>query len=413
MGQVCFHQFLQKNIGKLSESYAWDVILLNLEEVFNVTNPIELLNCDDGEAPTPIATPLGTEKSAEGLNSSTMASIGDLVASTSNTLQAVIAEGTKSAKILGPSLTLDELDFEKTIIKCVTHIEVLHSVKELCLTQLIESASEPPSTTTPQIGTIPTPSSLIPTVHTSLKSIPIPYLTRILNCVYTSYTIARSFNANHSLRQRIYRKGLVQQMPNLAKQETISMTVYIRLLFSAYKVHGDLQEEKDEGANLAERLGGALTDVLERFVLFLVDPGLNARDVTLWAPVVVCIFRELVGMDSWWGRGTRVVRNPSVPHVPTFADGRSRSFISESEDGLKEEDLEGGIVNGFGHGGGSGLIVGTVRLEPCKPCLVLKRQLPRFFRLGIRLMSVERADVRLALQEFMERVGDLLIEKLN
>jgi brefeldin A-inhibited guanine nucleotide-exchange protein len=39
----------------------------------------------------------------------------------------------------------------------------------------------------------------------------------------------------------------------------------------------------------------------------------------------------------------------------------------------------------------------------------LRRELPDYFRLAIRLVGVERTDVRVALQEFMGRVGELLV----
>jgi hypothetical protein len=47
---------------------------------------------------------------------------------------------------------------------------------------------------------------------------------------------------------------------------------------------------------------------------------------------------------------------------------------------------------------------------PSKSFDPLKKHLPLFFKLGIKIMNVDRPDVRAILQEFLEKVGDKYIK---
>ncbi|KAJ3297374.1 guanine nucleotide exchange protein for ADP-robosylation factor [Blyttiomyces sp. JEL0837] len=366
--QICLHQFIQSNIGKFGKANCWDMITDAVAEAFGFTAPAELLNCEyeggrAGEIPTPLS-PM----------SSSSVNLGNLLSNMSEVLAVTVADGIAAAKSLGEPLPLSDLDFELTIIKCVTHIEVLQSLRDIALTQLVavppQSQTRPQSPGSVEQSVLTNTSGKNQRIHLAITIMPAKSRERILQLVYDSYAIARAFNADYDLRHAIWRKGLVQQMPNLVKQETIALSTHIRILFAIYRHYGDPEETErpQESASMAKVLSMLVRDTLdvfERFVLFLTEPQQNNRDIVLWSPVIVMIVKELLAMEMWWHtEGNRV-------------------------DEGKEEDIQG--IKG-------------------PKCLSLKKMLPKYFRLGIRMMSVDRVDVRSSLQTFLEKVSDELFE---
>jgi brefeldin A-inhibited guanine nucleotide-exchange protein len=345
-----------------------------LERAFVLTTPAELLNCDYGLGSIP-----STPKSASVLGTS--ASMTSLLEDLAQVCSMVTSHGTTAAQKIGEPIPLANLDFGLTIIKCVTHIEVLQTIREVALTQLVQ---KPRMSMNSPVAVVRTPSAPStspakpPHICLAITILPIDIRYRILDLLYDSYSIARAFNENYNLRQAIFRKGLVQNMPNLVRQETISLSSYIQILFAIYRLEGDpddaaslglltrTEQEMElmrQGVNMLIR---NTLDVIERFVVLTVDQQHNGREISLWSPVVIMIFRELLSFERWWGAtATQVLA------------------LTASDAGDEAK-----------------------KVYP--KCLMMKRQLPKFFRLGIRMMSVERLDVRQVLQEFMERVGDEL-----
>ncbi|KAJ3202735.1 guanine nucleotide exchange protein for ADP-robosylation factor, partial [Dinochytrium kinnereticum] len=372
-GQICLHQFIQKNIGKFGKADSWNLVTDAIESAFQITSPCELLNCDYGPKST---TPLPMSPASPAPGNSTLADI--------------IALGREAAARMAPRTTLDTLDFEHTIVKCVTHIELIQAIRDVALTELIEASTSASRWTSTSMGngvvsskdlaTLQPPGPVIGAASplpvdrsrtiVAITIVPRDHRKRWLACIRESYAVARSFNADNDLRYAIWRRGLVQQMPNLVKQETISLAAHIRLLFAVYRVVGDVEAPIAEGSaavfDIGEELIRHTLDVLERFVSFLTldasgsQQQHNARDVALWGPVVVVIYQELLSMEGWWGVG---------------AFGRRLSVTGETPEGT----------------------VG---------CEKLKRKLPLFFRLAIKMLNADKAEVRSVLQAFMERVAD-------
>ncbi|KAJ3232185.1 Brefeldin A-inhibited guanine nucleotide-exchange protein 2 [Chytriomyces hyalinus] len=340
-GQICMHQFIQRNVAKFGQLGCWPPVIDAIENAFRMTNPYELVNCDFSSMKVLPELPASMIMN--------VASLGSIQANAVGVLAEVVAEGTATAKAHGAFVSLESLDFNQTVIKCSVHIELLQSIRDALLL-LVDGESS-----TLAINTIPGADR-----------------ERVLACLRDSYTVARSFNANYHLRYSIWKKRLVQQLPNLIKQETISIGSHIKVLFAIYRAEGDVNEtvvkRDSEAVARADRNVNMLVtetvDILERYVMMLGDAQVNATNIALWSPVVVLVFRELYAMDCWW------------------KSGRQKR---KGEDALEE----GGAVSGA-------------------KCLVLKKQLPKLFRLGIRMMGVDRADVRQALQGFIERVGEEL-----
>ncbi|KAJ3097757.1 Brefeldin A-inhibited guanine nucleotide-exchange protein 2 [Phlyctochytrium planicorne] len=384
-GQICLHQFIQKNVGRFGKADCWNLVTDAIESAFEITSPCELLNCDYG----------AKGNSAYPMSPSTPISAKEI----SPALAEVLAIGREAALRMAPKTTLETLDFEHTIVKCVTHIEMIQAIRDIALTELIEAGSgsrrtsavrresTSSATTTSTSNGLLAPSTPVQTsladpgrIRVAITIVPRPHRNRWLKCIRESYAVARAFNADHDLRYAIWRRGLVQQMPNLVKQETISLATHIRLLFAVYRAVGDAEfapaasnlnvpgsvENSEPVAifDVGEELIRHCMDVLERFVGFLQagaeSPQHNARDVALWGPVVVVIYQELLNMDGWWG------------------------------------------VGGFGRR----LSVTGLPPEGEVSCERLKKKLPIFFRLGIKMLNADKADVRAVLQAFMERVAD-------
>ncbi|KAJ3056406.1 Brefeldin A-inhibited guanine nucleotide-exchange protein 2 [Rhizophlyctis rosea] len=386
-GGICLQQFLKTNVGKFEKAKCWDLITDSLERSFRVTMPAELLCCE-----------YGADKGAGNTSPISTSSVGAGGSLNDKTvpvpLEEVVGIGVRAAQEVGKQVTLDTLDFQHTIIKCVTHLELVQNVAEIALMRILdarkpvstESNSSQPNgnaftngvdetialsvTSTTSPTTLSAKSSSTPRFALTITLVPPPHRGRWLKCLYNSYAVARAFNADYDLRYAIYRRGLVPQMPHLVKQETVSVATYLRVLFAVYRAQGDSEGDGDMGVSSAGRgdttddpgtaLARETLDVFERYVDFLVDQQKNARDIGLWSPVVVIIFKELLAMEGWW----------------TTGGGRNVNDDSVSTSG----------------------------------CLGLKKHLPRYFRLGIKMMSVDRGEVRAALQEFMEQVGEKFLK---
>ncbi|KAJ3283292.1 Brefeldin A-inhibited guanine nucleotide-exchange protein 2 [Rhizoclosmatium sp. JEL0117] len=366
-GQICLHQFIQQNVSKFGRAGVWPTIVDSIEKAFRMTNPYELVNCDFSSMkhlPDPPASMV--------MNTGALGGIGTNAV---QVLKEVVEEGTETAKAHGAFVSLESLDFNQTVLKCSVHIELLQSIRDSILTPLVVDVSE--GSEGPVVDGQENVEGTGNKKVLAVTQIPVVDRERLLTCIRESYTVARTFNANYHLRYSIWKKRLVQQLPNLIKQETISLASHVKILFGIYRAEGDVDEEaggvwsergeqeKEWARRNVEMLVTETVDVMERYVMMLGDAQVNGTNIGLWSPVVVLVFRELLGMDCWWKSG-----------------GVGGSRGKEGKEVLKEA-------------GGP-------------KCLVLKKQLPRLFRLGIRMMGVDRVDVRQALQGFIEKVGEEL-----
>ncbi|KAI8821421.1 uncharacterized protein EV422DRAFT_495953, partial [Fimicolochytrium jonesii] len=320
-GGICLHGFIRDNMSSIDNDVIWGVVSEAIEKAFRGTLPGELLCCEYEAASAQSATPAPVKEKSE------VAKIGLRAA------REAVGEGKK--------VTLDTLDFEYVLIKCVTHLELVQGVRDLVFGSAVESSrrgtSSATSATSPSVNQTPT-----------LSLIPAPYRARWVKCLYRSYAVARAFNEETALRQAIYRKGLVPQTPHLIKQETVSFATYLRVLFAVYKLDDTARTE------VGQELVKETLDVLTRYTEFVADQGRHQLHLGLWSPVVVLVFKELLSMDELW--------------VGPLQDGRGSA-----------------------------------------PSATHNGNVPAYFRVAVRIMTVERAEVRAVLQEFLERVGDVYI----
>lgn len=327
-GQVCFSQWVQNNYRKVASSDTWRVIVDHIELAFYGTLPAELVQCqfrgrtedDEGDSiPPSFLVGMGV------INGRILFERGRQIAT----------------RVYPSSITVEQLDFDHTIIKCVTHVEWVQSLGAILLEILAGKES----------GQI-------------LSLISGPLLERLLVYFYESYIIARYFNVYYDLRYAIWKAKGTKNISNLAKQETASLSTYIRLLFALYRTEGDMQVKHEYGGfnsvSLSELIIQETMDVFHRYIESVNDKSKNQRDVSTCGPVVAVVFLELISMP-WWSTKTA-----------------GESSLSPSDD-----------------------------MPPVSPRFhVLQRQLPVFFKLGIKIIMMAPSEVQLCIQEFLEKMGD-------
>jgi brefeldin A-inhibited guanine nucleotide-exchange protein len=108
-------------------------------------------------------------------------------------------------KLLGPPP--DRKEFQKQISKCVLHLLVVETLQNVMAAGTNDSV---------------------------YRAIPTQQLTRILDCFASSYQLAHVFNETMPLRESLHRMGYMKQLPNLLKQETLSVNAYLTLLVKLY-----------------------------------------------------------------------------------------------------------------------------------------------------------------------------------
>lgn len=253
-GQICFHQFLINNSDKLMRVKSLGWLVTRIERAFSMTLPWELVICElDSQA-----VPIPAQKESPAMAKTLLAA-------------------RDAAHRFGKTLLLDQLNFEQTIIKCVTHLELIQTMREFCLTIIQVDG---------------TSISCISQIQTEDRQ-------RLLACVYSSYAMARAFNYNIPLRNAIYKRGWVPQLPNLVKQETVSLQTYLLMLFATLS-----STTVENGVIIDETC-----DLMERCVDFVNDLNKNQRDLISWSPTLVLVYKEVIASST----------HPTIaPHLPRF-----------------------------------------------------------------------------------------------
>ncbi|CAI2183131.1 13900_t:CDS:2, partial [Funneliformis geosporum] len=308
-GIRCFHNLIARN-GIRFDGETWGIVTTTLEEIFKWTTPKELLEVDTA-APNEIGDNIKDEiinaklSHVEGgnhvPNGSSYESERDSI--DSNIVEDPSLSPYSNTQVTAITTKVD-IDFPHAIIKCAAQLIAIQSVQDLALNDTAMAWSKEQ-------------------VH-YLAQMPAEYRNRWLRCLYVSYKFANNFNANHDLRHALWRAGYVQQMPNLTKQETLALSVFLSILYDLYRTFGDADQD------LLPPLVEESTKVLERFIRLINEPTSNQQQ-------------------------------------------REMTKIHDSK---------------------------TTRL------VGLRKQIPDFYRLAIKIIGVDKSDVRVALQEFLEKIGN-------
>ncbi|KAG0212210.1 Brefeldin A-inhibited guanine nucleotide-exchange protein 2 [Mortierella sp. NVP41] len=396
MGIICLSQLVTKN-GSMFDEERWELITGTLETIFDMTTPHEVMVLD-----TASSTPTqGTDGSSttEPAGSSTVTS--------------------------GP-----KFDFQETVTKCAIHLVAITFVKDMALVDLSlwpsssspftghhVSASPNPGQGGPQgdrestSGSRSSSFSVPPgTDHAGalqgpaikpryLHNMPTGLRHRWLECLRKSYRFVRAFNDNYELRHYLYKSGQIQQLPNMFKQENLALTTYISVLFDFYRQFGDGEgyDAEDEIQAVLEPLVQESKLIIARYLGMLSEPNRYPKDVIVnQSQLTIMVLRELQRTPIWWPNAAM------TSTVPAGSASPQSSSSSPSPTGHSAQHTNGNGQQPYIHHPSS-------QESDKRKYQGLRKELPDYFRLAIRLIGVERQDVRVALQEFMGRVGELLV----
>ncbi|CAH1765853.1 9149_t:CDS:2 [Entrophospora sp. SA101] len=338
-GIRCFHNLITKN-GTKFDNVTWGIVTTTLEDIFKWTTPKELLE---------VEVPLNGDITENNKNDNNHGSKGNVIIGSGTLLRRDSKEVSTNSENLSinnnPNLRMD-IDFPHAIIKCAAQLIAIQSVQDLAFNDPSNNGSKV------QIQ--------------YLAQMPAEFRNRWLRCLYNSYKFAHDFNANHELRSALLKAGYVQQMPNLTKQETLALSVFVSIIFDLYREFGD--DDQDLLPSLVEES----IQVLERYLRLMNSPVTNQqqREMTNWSPLVISVLRELC--KTKWDDDVR------------------RTTDSGDDTDVIDYSYEKKEINGYK---GARLIG-------------LKKQIPEFYQLAIKIIGVDRVDVRIALQEFLEKVGN-------
>ncbi|CAG8543289.1 11263_t:CDS:2 [Funneliformis mosseae] len=343
-GIRCFHNLIARN-GIRFDGVTWGIVTTTLEEIFKWTTPKELLEVD-----TVASTEIGDNNKDEiisaklsHLENGNHVPNGSSYESERDSVDSITVEDPSlspySTSQVTAITTKVDIDFPHAIIKCAAQLIAIQSVQDLALNDTAMAWSKEH-------------------VH-YLAQMPAEYRNRWLRCLYVSYKFAHNFNANHDLRHALWRAGYVQQMPNLTKQETLALSVFLSILYDLYRTFGDADQD------LLPPLVEESTKVLERFIRLINEPASSQqqREMTSWSPLVITVLRELC--KTKWDDGRR-----------------------DSDTDLFDDDA------------------GEIHDSKTTRLVGLRKQIPDFYRLAIKIIGVDKSDVRVALQEFLEKIGN-------
>ena len=108
-------------------------------------------------------------------------------------------------------------EFQKIIIKCILHHSVIQTIDEI-----LQSAD----------GSV-------------LNSLDIHHTLKLVDAIFKSYQFAQEFNKDTDLRTTLLNMGFMKQLPNLVKQETTSISLYIHVLGSIYSRAPDDSQQSE------------------------------------------------------------------------------------------------------------------------------------------------------------------------
>lgn len=275
VGISCLEDMLLQNAAKFGKE-EWEKIDSTFETLFKLTRATELFEVA-GEASAgstnAVSTPSETDEAGAGEageNAGADNSADDNAADGNTPDDSASADSDTGSAISDTSSAsavraLKVSQAKSTIvIKCVLQLHMIQTVSELFDNEKF------------------------------CEAIPVEDMLKLAGLVYASYEFARDFNENYDLRVKLWNSGVMSKLPNLLKQETSAVGVYISIAFRLYcdekKAGGDTKQA------IAKRLVPLSVGLVTRYVEF--DAKEQARSVQSWTPIVVEAIQACTEMDT-------------------------------------------------------------------------------------------------------------------
>ncbi|GEQ71068.1 hypothetical protein JCM33374_g4749 [Metschnikowia sp. JCM 33374] len=231
-GKTCLQEFLVKNCHKFEKEH-WDVTVETFDRLFDLTTAKELFTLD----------PLRENDENSDIN--------DLDINTS---------GNSSSKEANEATS----DKSSIVVKCVLQLLMIETISELSVKEEFYDA------------------------------IPDEHLIKLSGFLYKSFDFAKKFNDDYDLRVRLWNAGVIERLPNLLKQESMSAAVFLNVMFRLYCDDKKATSNESKKA-IMDSVVPLSYSLVKRFCEL--DEANQQKSIATWRPVITEIFEGFVEMD--------------------------------------------------------------------------------------------------------------------
>lgn len=236
-GKSCLQDFLVQNASRFDDSQ-WQLITDGFTELFDLTTAKELFELDPLKPPKP-----DSDVDSLDINASSTTDAGE-----------------------EPEARLQRSkDKSSIVVKCVLQLLMIETVLELSVKEEF------------------------------YYSIPHQHLVKLAELLQDSYKFAKTFNDDYDLRVRLWNAGVIERLPNLLKQESMSSAVFLNIMFRLY-CDEDKSIEKDAKTSIIKLVVPLCLSIVDRFTAF--DEANQQKSISTWRPVIIEIFQGYVELDE-------------------------------------------------------------------------------------------------------------------
>ncbi|KAI9362470.1 hypothetical protein DFJ73DRAFT_620704 [Zopfochytrium polystomum] len=244
IGSTCLQSFVESNAAKFDEAM-WDKICREFRRLFELTTP-------------------------DGLFFDYHEQVPEMPDASSGSLALPLLEFIDGVPILVGRRQPLRSEYQGLIVKCVLHLLVIQTLQEV----LLAGDNQNPDVV--------------------LNAMSGDHVLDLLDCLERSYNFARAFNRDMELRIALYRMGFMKQLPNLLKQETSSIAIYITVLVKLFM--DTAPERVERRSTIGGRLLPLFHQVIDHF--HNLDVDVKKRNVTAWKPAVISVITALAELDD-------------------------------------------------------------------------------------------------------------------
>lgn len=240
IGISCLQEIILSNMEKF-DAKDWSKIEITFQELFKLTTATELFELD----------PLMKEKPATPISNSSVEEEEE-------------EEEVETEQSYSEIIPHNKFSSQEIVIKCVLHLHMIQVLSELF------------------------------DKDEFYANIPYENLIVLTKLLEASYNFAKNFNEDYKLRVRLWNAGVVDKLPNLLKQETSAIGVYISILFRLYSDEGKSTPEARE--KIVDTIIPISVALLKRWHDFATREEM--RNMDSWTPVVVEILQALTELQD-------------------------------------------------------------------------------------------------------------------
>ncbi|KAI9298908.1 Sec7-domain-containing protein [Neoconidiobolus thromboides FSU 785] len=222
-----------------------------------------------------------------------------------NEKQAIIQENIKfingKNKIINHDNNYDkpEIDLQSELLKCRVHLSVLHMIREIA--QYSDKEEEIHNNKNKNYSN-------------PMMNMPPTISRQWLKLLKGSAEFAARFNEHKQLRHYLWSNNHVAQLPHLIRQETSALSIYLQIAYSLYTKFGDSYDTLLNESNNTEfkfqvkpmfpELIQESERILMLFIELIKEHSNKQRDIANWSYLVAQIFKD-VGNVPWNKKGEK------------------------------------------------------------------------------------------------------------